>query len=151
MFRGVNSINLDAKGRIALPTRYRELVQELCEGQMIFTVDTEEKCLLLYPLNEWEEIERKIESLPSLNKAARRLQRLLIGHATEVDLDSHGRMLISSALREYAGLEKKAVLIGQGKKFEVWSETQWQQRRDEWLEETTEEEALPDSMLSLSL
>ncbi len=153
MFRGVNAINLDTKGRVALPTRYRDLVQMLCKGQMIVTIDTEEQCLLLYPLDEWETIEKKIEALPSFNRAARRIQRLLIGHAAELELDSQGRLLIPGKLREYAQLDKKVVLIGQGKKFEVWSELLWEERRQQWLSEgaAETEDALPADLLTLSL
>lgn len=152
MFRGVNAINMDAKGRLALPARYRELIQELCEGQLVATIDTEERCLLLYPLAEWEQIEKKIEALPSFNRAARRIQRLLIGHATDIELDANGRMLLSGPLRSYAQLEKRVVLIGQGKKFEVWSEEVWESKRDTWLDECVAGEGpLPDELGSISL
>src|SRR5579863_5520761 len=118
MFRGVNAINLDAKGRIVMPTRYRERLQQEAQGCVVLTIDTEEKCLLLYPLTAWEDIENKLASLPSFNQAARRIQRLLIGHATETELDSNGRILLPPLLREYADLTKTAMLVGQGKKFE---------------------------------
>jgi MraZ protein len=134
MFRGVNALTLDAKGRMAMPTKYRDRLMETCDGQLVVTVDRDH-CLLLYPLPEWEEIERKLVRLPTLNKQARRLQRLLIGHATECELDSHGRILLPPPLREFAGLDKHVVLIGQGNKFEVWNEPSWNQRRDEWLAE----------------
>ncbi|MDX1696520.1 MAG: division/cell wall cluster transcriptional repressor MraZ [Ketobacteraceae bacterium] len=152
MFRGVNAINLDAKGRMAMPTRYRDSLQERCEGQMVATIDTEEKCLLLYPIEDWLEIERKIEALPSFNKAARRVQRLLIGHATDVEMDSNGRLVIPPVLRSYAELDKKIMLVGQGKKFEIWSEDLWNEKRDAWLEEDNlGDEALPEDMMTLSL
>ena len=105
MFRGVNTVNLDSKGRLAIPTRYREQLVRLCEGQMVVTVDRD-GCLLLYPLPEWEEIERKLARLSSFQKQTRRLQRLLIGHATECEMDANGRILLSQPLREFAGLEK---------------------------------------------
>ena len=151
MFRGVNNINLDAKGRMAVPTRYRERLAELCGGQMVVTIDTEEHCLLIYPLQEWEEIQQKIESLPSFNPAARRIQRLLIGHATDIEIDGSGRLLLTQPLRDYAQLGKKTVLLGQGKKFELWSEDLWVQRRDTYIEDTGAAEALPDELLSMSL
>lgn len=152
MFRGVNGINIDVKGRIAMPTRYRERLQNDSESHVVMTIDTEEKCLLLYPLLAWEEIENKLAALPSFNPAARRIQRLLIGHATEAELDSHGRILLPPLLREYAGLDKCVMLVGQGKKFEIWDEGHWQARRDQWLaEETNGETALPDEVKSLSL
>ena len=151
MFRGVNTLNLDAKGRMAMPAKYRDRLMASCDGQLVMTVDRDH-CLLLYPLPEWEEIERKLVKLPCLNKQARRLQRLLIGHATECELDSHGRILLPPPLREFAGVEKKVVLIGQGNKFELWNEQAWTERRDTWLAEGEEEEgALPAELESLSL
>lgn len=151
MFRGVNGINIDVKGRIVVPTRYRERLQE-SRSCIVLTIDTEEKCLLLYPLTAWEEIESKLSELPSFNPAARRIQRLLIGHATEVELDSHGRILLPPLLREYASLSKRAMLVGQGKKFELWDESHWQKRRDEWLtEELNSDLGLPDEVKKLSL
>lgn len=152
MFRGVNELSLDVKGRMAMPSRYRELIQERAENQMVITIDTEERCLLIYPTPEWETIEKQIEALPSFNKAARRVQRLLIGHATEINLDSHGRFLIPVPLRDYAGLDKRVVLIGQGKKFELWDEAHWSQSREHWLkEEASSGEELPPSLMSISL
>lgn len=151
MFRGVNTVSLDAKGRMAMPSRYRERLVDRSDGQLVVTVDRDH-CLLLYPMPEWEDIERKLVKLPSLNKQARRLQRLLIGHATEVELDSHGRILVPPPLRDFAALDKRVVLIGQGNKFEVWNEETWNERRDEWLSEAAAEEGeLPVELESLSL
>jgi MraZ protein len=118
---------------------------------MVLTVDRDH-CLLLYPLPDWEEIERKLVRLPSFNKQARRLQRLLIGHATECELDGNGRILLPPPLREFAGLEKDVVLIGQGNKFEIWDAATWHTRRAEWLEEGAEAFGdLPDELQQLSL
>lgn len=136
---------------MAMPARYRDRLMEICEGQLVITVDRDH-CLLLYPLPEWEEIERKLVRLPSLNKQARRLQRLLIGHATECELDSHGRILLPPPLREFARLDKRLVLIGQGNKFEIWDETAWNEQREVWLAEEGQEDAeLPPELESLSL
>lgn len=121
-----------------------------CDGQLVVTVDRDH-CLLLYPLPQWEELERKLVRLPSLNKQARRLQRLLIGHATEMDLDGNGRILLPQPLREFASLDKHIVLIGQGNKFEIWNETVWAERRDQWLNEVDGDEDLPGELESLSL
>jgi MraZ protein len=151
MFRGVNKINLDAKGRMALPARYRDQIADCCENQLVATIDTETRCLLLYPLPEWEAIEKKIDALPSFNPAARRIQRLLIGHATDIDLDSSGRLLLPQPLREYAQMDKKLVLLGQGRKFEIWGEEQWNSARDLYLAESDEAVALPEDLLTLSL
>ena len=132
MLRGATKVTLDAKGRLAIPTRYRERIVQRCDGQLVATVD-KDYCLLLYPLPDWEEIERKLMRLPSLYKRARRLQRLMVGHATEVDVDGHGRILLSRELREFAGLERQAVLLGQGNRFELWDEERWNETRDGWL------------------
>lgn len=151
MFRGISCINIDAKGRLAMPARYRDDLLTQFSGQMTATIDTEEACLLIYPQTEWEIIQAKIEALPSFNKAARRAQRLLIGYATDLEMDSNGRVLIPTLLREYAHLEKKVMLIGQGRKFELWDETRWNARRDEWLNEPQSDDELPEGLQSLSL
>jgi MraZ protein len=152
MFRGINAINLDSKGRMVMPTRYRSRLQDAAAGQVIVTIDTEEKCLLLYPLPEWEIIEQKIQGLPSLHKVSRRIQRLLIGHATEIELDNSGRFLLPPLLRDYAQIDKRVMLVGQGKKFEIWDEAQWQTGRDGWLAyKTTADTELPVELQSLSL
>ena len=118
---------------------------------LVVTVDRDH-CLLLYPLHEWEEIERKLVKLPSFNAQAHRLQRLLVGHATELDMDSHGRVLLPGPLRDFAGIDRKAVMIGQGNKFEIWDEDDWSSRRDAWLSEGEEDSgALPAELESLSL
>ncbi len=149
MFRGVNSISLDSKGRIAIPTRYREDLLARCAGRLIMTVDRDH-CLLLYPLPEWEIIESKLVRLSSFNTQTRRLQRLLIGHATECDMDGAGRILLPAPLREFATLDKDIMLIGQGNKFELWDQGAWNERRAEWLAATDNEE-LPAELQSLSL
>jgi len=151
MFRGVNPINLDAKGRMAMPSRYRESIAAYCAGQMVATIDAQSRCLLLYPLPDWEEIQAKIDALPSFNPASVRLKRLLIGHATDIELDGSGRLLLPSTLREYASLDKRVVLLGQGRKFEIWSEELWNQTRDDYLKEVGSQDTIPDEMLSLSL
>ena len=117
MFRGATKVSLDDKGRMVMPTRYREQIADRAQRKLVVTVDRDQ-CLLIYPLPDWEEIERKLMRLPTLNAQARRLQRLMVGHATDLELDSHGRVLIPPKLREYAGLTRQAMLIGQGSRFE---------------------------------
>ena len=143
LFRGFNPINIDEKGRLAVPTRYRAELRECCDQQLVLTV-SQDKCLLLYPLPEWEEIERKLSKLSSLDKKAKRLQRLLIGHATECEMDSQGRVLIAEPLRNFAGLEKRVVLVGQGIKFEIWDEDSWNRSRDEWLADENMDDLSPE-------
>jgi len=151
MFRGVNHLSLDSKGRLAIPTRYREVLTRHCNNQMIVTVDRD-NCLLLYPFPDWEEIERKLVKLPSFNKQARRLQRLLVGHATECELDGAGRILLPPPLREFAALNKDVVMIGQGNKFEIWDAQTWNVRRNEWLTQGGGDEGpLPAELENLSL
>ncbi|HEB97013.1 MAG TPA: transcriptional regulator MraZ [Sedimenticola thiotaurini] len=133
MFRGVTQLNLDAKGRLAIPTRYRDRLREQCDSQLVITVD-KDHCLLLYPLPEWVEIERKLMQLPSFDPVTRNLQRLMVGHATDVEMDGQGRVLLPPPLRQFAGLEKRVVMIGQGRKFELWDEELWNRQRDEWLD-----------------
>ncbi len=152
MFRGINAVNIDEKGRFAIPTRYRERFKLDCDNHTVITIDTEERCLLLYPLAAWEKIEAKLSQLPSFNAGARRIQRLLIGHATDIDIDAGGRVLLPSLLREHANIDKKLIVLGQGNKFELWDESTWQARRDSWLsEKMAGDNSLPDELQSLSL
>ncbi len=150
MFRGANKLTLDAKGRMVMPTRYRERLQERCGGKLVITVD-KDQCLLVYPLPDWEEIERKLMRLPSLHPQSRRLQRLMVGHATDLELDGHGRVLLPPKLREFALLTRDAMLIGQGLHFELWEEARWNERRDEWLASEETATDLPAELGTLSL
>lgn len=151
MFRGINTISLDGKGRMAMPTRYRERLSSHCGGQLVVTIDTNHPCLLLYPLAEWEQIERQIEDLSSFDASSQRVKHLLIGHANDLELDSSGRILLPQELRLYAELEKHVCLIGQGKKLEIWNQDSWNQQRDRWLTESSTEGELPDKLRSLAL
>lgn len=133
MFRGATKVTLDAKGRMAIPTRYRDRIAARCDGQLVATVDLD-YCLLLYPAPDWEDIERKLMRLPTFDKKARQLQRLMVGHAAEIEMDGHGRILLSKELREYAQLDRQAMLIGQGSKFELWDDGRWKETRDSWID-----------------
>jgi MraZ protein len=126
MFRGIAEISLDPKGRLAIPAKYREVLAELCRGQLVATIDITDTCLRLYPLPVWQEIEAQLEALPSTDQNARRVQRLLLGHASDLEMDGNGRVLLPSTLRKFAGLDKKLVLVGLVNKFELWSEENWQ-------------------------
>lgn len=153
-FRGINAISIDEKGRLAMPKRYRDHLLQEQNGKMVITIDTEESCLLLYPFASWVEIEAKVAALPTFNNFTRRIQRLLIGHATEVELDNSGRILVPQLLREYAKLNKSVILVGQGKKFEVWAEDEWNNKRKVWLSEGLHNvagEILPDDLQNISL
>ena len=148
VFRGATNITLDAKGRMAIPTRYRERLSARCGGRIVVTVD-KDHCLLIYPMPDWEELEQKLVQLPSMHKVARRIVRIMVGYATEVDMDGSGRILVSKELREFAGLDKQAVLIGQGNKFELWDEATWIEKRDAWLSEDDDGD-LPADLESIS-
>ena len=152
MFRGVVNLSLDAKGRMAVPTRYRALLAERYAGKVVITVDPD-RCLSMYPLKIWEEIERKLDKLPTFNAAARNLQRALTGHAAEVDMDGNGRLMVPAPLREFAGIDKQAVLLGQSRKLELWDAERFKAKRGAWLDEIKDlgKLDLPAEFASLSL
>jgi len=150
MFQGINDLNLDAKGRMSLPARYRESIQESCDGSLVITVDVD-RCLLIYPLPEWEVIQQKLMQLPSINKQVRRLQRLLLGHATECDVDGNNRILLPPPLRNFADLKKHTVLIGQGNKFELWDQDMWEKMRERWLKEESKLSDITGALETLSI
>ncbi len=147
-FRGASNLSLDAKGRIVLPARYRERLAEICGSQLVVTIDPDEPCLLIYPLNEWEIVEEEINKLPGLNKRVRLIKRKLVGYATDIEVNDSGRLLLSAPLRNYAKLDKKVVLIGQGNKFELWDEQLWEQH---CMEDIDESEEIPDALAQLSI
>jgi len=140
VFRGISSISLDDKGRLAVPTRYRDELKECCGRQLVVTVAVNERCmgesgcLWLYPLPEWEKLEQTINKLPTLNKMAGNLRRFLIGNATECEMDGQGRLLLPEKLRTFANMDKKVFLLGQLNKFEIWNEEAWLAKENEWLE-----------------
>lgn len=149
LFRGASNLSLDDKGRLTVPTKYRAAIMESCNGNLIITVDLD-GCLMFYPCHVWLEIEQKIAELPTLNKQARMLQRYLIGFAEEITMDKNGRMLIPSTLRDYAGLEKDILLLGQGNKFEIWADDKWKRSSEEWMEEKGDKNDLIGDLESLS-
>jgi MraZ protein len=143
-------VTLDDKGRMVMPTRYREAIAQRAQGKIVVTIDRDQ-CLLIYPQPDWEQVEQKLMSLPSLHAQSRRLQRLMVGHATDLELDGHGRYLVPPELREFAGLGRHGMLIGQGNRFELWDETRWNERRDFWLKSEEAATDLPSELDSLSL
>jgi len=146
VFQGSQSINVDAKGRFAVPSRYREVLLAVCEGKMVVTANPYERCLNIYPETQWQEVKSKIESLPNGNKKVRRLQRLVLGNASELEMDGNGRLLLPQTLRDYASLDKKAMLVGLGDKAELWSEQSWNDMLDE-----DDDDLMPEEMMNLSL
>ncbi|AIR87432.1 division/cell wall cluster transcriptional repressor MraZ [Pantoea sp. EABMAA-21] len=152
MFRGATLVNLDGKGRLAVPTRYRELLVAESQGQMVCTIDLHQPCLLLYTLPEWEIIEKKLARLSSMNPNERRVQRLLLGHASECQMDNAGRLLLANTLRQHASLTKEVMLVGQFNKFELWDEQTWyQQVKDDIDAEQSAQEPLSERLQDLSL
>lgn len=151
MYLGSHSINMDAKGRMAIPARIRETLAADCAGKIVITAnpeaDPDERCLWVYPETEWAQILPKIQSLPDMQKVSRRTKRLMIGYATPLELDANGRVLVPPTLREYAGLDKKIMLVGQGNKLELWSESAW----NNWVDKDESDADIPAEMLSLTL
>jgi MraZ protein len=150
MFSGVTHLNLDDKGRIAVPAMHREEVNAACEGRLVITIDMDH-CLLIYPFPQWEKIEQALMSKPNMDRQVRRLQRLVVGHAQPCDMSAQGRLSIPASLREYAGLDKQATLVGQGKKLELWDAKRWQEGRDLWLKEEAESLGNSEALDSLAL
>lgn len=133
MFQGAAALNLDAKGRLAIPARHREALARQSEGALVLTAHPH-RCLLLYPLPAWEPIRDKILKAPSFDNRAAALKRVLVGNAREEELDSAGRILIAPELREHAQLEKQVWMVGMGSHFEIWSDEGWRRQNDAALE-----------------
>ena len=142
MFFGETAINLDAKGRLAVPKRYRDDLKEQCENRMVLTYSAFDSGVLwLYLEKEWQRVRDEVMALPSLNANHRSLQRRLVGSATAVEPDGTGRILLPPSLREVAGLQKHVVMLGMGSRFEIWDEDVLNQKRDEMnLDETASAE-----------
>jgi MraZ protein len=132
---------------MAMPAKYRDRLTSEFGGQVVITIDTQTRCLLVYPLATWEVLERQIQDLPSFDPAVKRFQRLTIGYASDLELDGSGRVLLPQSLRDYADLEKKVVLVGQGKKFELWGEDAWLAHREQWLAEEADVDLLSSDAL----
>ena len=152
MFRGCNTLSVDNKGRLAVPSRYRDRLVGLADGNLILTLNPLDRSLWLYPLTEWELIEAKLATLSDFNRQGRRAKQMMRGYATDCQMDGQGRILIPQELRNYAGLGKQVVILGQGNKFEIWDEHSWNKLREEWLEDVGTDSGEPSEALkSLSL
>lgn len=130
MFLGANAVSLDAKGRMAMPSRYRDRLQESCRDQLVVSLHWADPCLVLFPLNEFERVRAQLEALPSGNPVSRAIQRRVIGTANECELDTAGRVLLPALHRELAGLDSRVMLVGQTTKFELWNEQRWREQLD---------------------
>jgi MraZ protein len=127
VFRGTAYLNLDAKGRLAIPSKQRERLLAVGDSSLVLTVDRA-RCLLLFPAPTWELIERDFADLPAFDEGARSVVRLYLGHAEDVEMDAQGRILLPQHLREFASLDKRVALVGQGGKFEIWDEQRWKEK-----------------------
>lgn len=148
MFRGVTSLTLDSKGRLAVPAKFREVLQLRAGGKLVITADSA-LCLLVYPAPDWEPIQQKLMGLSSFQPRTRDLQRLLVGNASDVEIDGSGRILIPGPLRKFAGLEKDVALVGQGARFELWDEAKWDAQMDKSI--ALNEEGIPPELEDFSL
>ncbi len=152
MFAGNLSVSMDAKGRFAIPTRFREGLVPEGVTRLAITIDPNCKNLVLYPLTHWAEIQEKIAALPSLNPHAKRLQQLVIGHAfDDLEPDSGGRILVPPSLRKYAQLEKKLVLLGQPSKIEIWGEDQWEAHCEGLINNSLDPETMSEEVQAVPL
>lgn len=150
MYFGETAINLDAKGRLAIPMRYREAIQEQCNGRLVLTYSAfDSGALYLYPEQEWERVRDEVTGLSTFNPGHRSLQRKLVGSASAVEPDGNGRIQLPQTLRQVAGLEKRVVLLGMGSRFEIWNETVLNQNRIE--EERSLDQAASEEMTLLVL
>lgn len=152
MFRGFSTVSIDTKGRLAVPSRFRERLTSLAGGCLVQTLSPLDRTIWLYPVTEWELIENKLAVLSDFDKQSRRAKQMMRGYATDCQLDSQGRILLSQELREYAGINRQAVILGQGNKFEVWDQTSWEEQRDQWLGQLGSDSSEPsDALKPLSL
>ena len=148
MFQGETAISIDDKGRLAIPTAFRDLVADACNNRLVLTYNPYEPgCLWLYPESEWQKVRDQVIALPSAKKVYRSLQLKLVGAATFLEPDSSARILLPSSHRHAAGLEKRAVLVGMGVKLELWSE----QAHLAQIRQSIVEDDVTDAMLDLRL
>ena len=148
MFRGVDHVNMDAKGRIALPSRHRERLPAEFTTRVIANIDTQSSCLSIFSVPEWQRIEQQIYQLPN-EPAIKRYKRVMLSHAREIELDSQGRARITAELKSYAKLEKKIVLVGLGNKIEVWDEQRWEEEQQDGLELIQSDE-IPEAIYAIN-
>jgi MraZ protein len=130
MFRGSFEHNVDAKGRVSVPSKFRDIIADRYEGKLVLSIDLD-RCVTVYPLEEWEMVEKKIQSVPQMQKEVKDYMRFVFSAATECELDRQGRILIPPALRERAGITKNVVVVGIINKIEVWDRATWDARRSQ--------------------
>jgi MraZ protein len=152
VFRGFSAVSIDSKGRLAVPSRFRERLTSIAGGCLVQTLSPLDRTIWLYPVTEWELIENKLAVLSDFDKQSRRAKQMMRGYATDCQLDTQGRILLSQELREYAGIKRQAVILGQGNKFEIWDQSSWHAQRDSWLDQLGTDDSVPsDALRPLSL
>ncbi len=144
MFRGTSTVKLDTKGRFAIPAKYRERLRELCAAKIVVVLSNDDPCLMVYPLPVWQEVEDRLNKLPTSNKKVQRFKRLMLSNAEDCDMDAQGRVLLPARLREALNLQREVSLMGQGNKFELWDNKAWQEIHGEIEEDDGE---TPDELL----
>lgn len=149
MFRGLNTVSVDAKGRLAIPARFRETLSRIEETSLVLTLNPWDRALWLYPLAEWNLIDIKLASLSDFDKQSRRTKQIMRGYATDLGLDGQGRILLPAEMRDLAEIKKQSVLLGQGNKLEIWNADNWQQERDAWLDEVGDNTSAPAAALEI--
>jgi MraZ protein len=123
MFQGETAITIDDKGRLAIPTSHRDAVARECGNKLVITYSPfESGCLYIYPQPTWERLRDQVNALPRAKSVSRNLQLKLVGAASFVEPDGNGRISVPASHRAAVGIEKRAVLLGMGDKFELWSE-----------------------------
>ena len=148
MFQGETAITIDDKGRLAIPTAYRDVVARVADNRLVLTYSPfDAGCLYLYPLPAWERVRDQVNALPRSRRNSRLMQLKLVGAASFVEPDSSGRISIPASHRSAVGIEKKAVLLGMGDKFELWGEA----AHHEQIRKTLGDDDLDDGMLDLQL
>ena len=148
MFKGFNSISIDAKGRLAIPARHRDQLSAEDSGALILTLNPWDRCLWLYPASQWAFIEAKLQELSDFDREARRTKQIIRGYATDCALDGQGRVLLPNELRKFALLDKRIAFLGQGNKFEIWDEVLWSEQRDEWLDGVNDRDGSGSAVLT---
>ncbi len=147
MFRGISTVSIDNKGRIAIPSRYRDRLMGIADGSLVQTLNPLDRSIWIYPLSEWELIETKLASLSDFDKQSRRTKQMMRGYASDCQMDAQGRILLPTELRQYAEMKKQAVILGQGNKFEVWDQETWELKRDQWLDTIVDDQSAPSEAL----
>ncbi len=149
MFSGVTNLNLDSKNRIAIPAKYRDVLQEEFSGRLVVTLESA-NCLLIYTEEAWNTVREKIQNLPnSVHPLVKSYQRLVLGHAENLEIDKAGRILLPATLRSMVGFEHELSLVGMGDKFELWNKAKWDAETNQALSASAEDLALLLNGLSI--